>query len=238
MAGANSSSYQRYGGLWRGSAACPRRTSSARPRPPSCSASNAYCCASLSTSVRAAVLPTGTPLHQQPAQLLVGQVGVGVHLVGLDERLHQLHVGLDRVQPERSGTRTPGGGHPGRSTSRRLGRRRSGAAILRAGPPPRCAPSAACCRRCGGRNLGSKSRTLSTEPTIRSIGIIWTPSEDSPTTPNASITAWNDSALRSSASFPRNRAASPASTCLRRALRKSCSASARGEPVSRRITDA
>ncbi len=62
-----------------------------------------------------------------------------------------------------------------------------------------------------------------------------TPRETSSTSPSASTTSWNDSALRSPLSLRSRRAVSAAMTWRRRARRKSASASARGEPVSRII---
>ena len=131
------------------------------------------------------------------------------------------------------GTPTPGGGRRARSTSRRPGRRRSAAVAPRAGPPRRCAPSAAGCRRCAGGTWGRSRAPCRPSRRCGRSGSPGRPASTSLTRPSASTTSWNDSALRSSLSLPSTRAASPASTCWRRARRKSCSASARGEPVSR-----
>ena len=94
------------------------------------------------------------PLHQQPAQLLVGQVGVGVHVVrrrpGSAPAARRPR---SRAAPA-TGTPTPGGARRARSTCRRSGRRRSAAGARRAGPPRRCAPSAAGCCRCAGGTSG------------------------------------------------------------------------------------
>src|SRR5262245_21773627 len=83
-----------------------------------------------------------------------------------------------------------------------------------------------------GRNRRSKSRLLSTVPTMDSSRIVCRPRERSPRRPSAATTSSNGRIRLTSSGSRRSRWPSRASTWRRRARSKSFSTSERGNPVS------
>ena len=97
--GTNSSAYQRPAASAR-SRQRPSANISRAAQASTISASHGYCSGSLRTSARRPGRPHRDALQEQLAQLAGGEVGAGPYVVGLDDRAHQPHIGLDLGQAE------------------------------------------------------------------------------------------------------------------------------------------